>query len=182
MRGHAAAVIGDEMFVCSCDPPANPSSMALFKLTLGSTFEWTRVEIGNTPPVREFHTLLSSETGSLILAGGRALTPSGKMHGDAWWLQLFSNVFGMLPHELWLNIFSFCDPKDLFRLSAVCRDFQALASSDGLWTRFCTTSIISSSLERGVPLKSLWRSSNLTDWIFVPPVEQHRSRHFRFKF
>ncbi|KAH3742587.1 Rac1 GTP binding protein [Pelomyxa schiedti] len=31
MRGHAAAVIGDEMFVCSCDPPVNPSSMALFK-------------------------------------------------------------------------------------------------------------------------------------------------------
>ncbi|KAH3731299.1 hypothetical protein Pelo_17870 [Pelomyxa schiedti] len=57
MRGHSAAVIGDEMFVCSCDLPANPSSMALFKLTLGSTtFEWTRVEIGNTPPVREFHT------------------------------------------------------------------------------------------------------------------------------
>ncbi|KAH3759122.1 rac protein [Pelomyxa schiedti] len=90
MRGHAAAVIGDEMFVCTCDPPSSPSSMALFKLTLGSsTFEWSRVEIGNTPPVREFHTLLSSEDGLLILAGGRELaattgTPSGRIHGDAW--------------------------------------------------------------------------------------------------
>ncbi|KAH3766536.1 cell division control protein 42 [Pelomyxa schiedti] len=184
MRGHSAAVIGDEMFVCSCDPLANPPSMALFKLTLGATtLEWSRVEIGNTPPVREFHTLLSSETGSLILAGGRALTPSGtpsgKMHGDAWWLQLFSNVFGMLPHELWMNIFSYCDPKDLFRLSAVCRDFRALASTDGLWTRFIPTSIISSSSNKGAPLKSLFRSSaafyiyssgaNLAgDWIFVP--------------
>ncbi|KAH3764889.1 small G-protein [Pelomyxa schiedti] len=184
MRGHAAAVIGDEMFVCSCDPPANPSSMALFKLTLGSTtFEWSRVDIGNTPPVREFHTLLSSETGSLILAGGRALTqPSGtssvnqgKIHGDAWWLQLFSNVFGMLPHELWMNIFSFCDPKALFRLSAVCRDFRALASTDGLWTRFIPTSIIRSSANKGVPLKSLFRASAAfyiyrrgADWIFVP--------------
>ncbi|KAH3722953.1 small GTPase Rac protein 1 [Pelomyxa schiedti] len=52
MRGHAAAVIGDDMFVCTCDSPSSPSSMALFKLTLGSsTFEWSRVEIGNTPPV-----------------------------------------------------------------------------------------------------------------------------------
>ncbi|KAH3731851.1 hypothetical protein Pelo_17320 [Pelomyxa schiedti] len=157
--------------------------MALFKLTLGSTFEWTRVEIGNTPPVREFHTLLSSETGSLILAGGRALTPSGtpsgKMHGDAWWLQLFSNVFGMLPHELWMNIFSFCDPKDLFRLSGVCRDFRALASTDGLWTRFIPTRILSSPSNKGAPLKSLFRSSAAFyiyvsgtnapgDWIFVP--------------
>ncbi|KAH3766708.1 rho family protein [Pelomyxa schiedti] len=186
MRGHAAAVIGDEMFVCSCDPPANPSSMALFKLMLGSTttLEWTRVEIANTPPVREFHTLLSSETGSLILAGGRALspsagTPSGKIHGDVWWLQLFSNVFGMLPHELWMNIFSFCDPKALFRLSAVCRDFRALASTDELWTRFIPTSVISSPSNKGAPLKSLFRASaafyiyssgaNLAgDWIFVP--------------
>ncbi|KAH3760862.1 small GTPase Rac protein 1 [Pelomyxa schiedti] len=186
MRGHSAAVIGDEMFVCSCDLPANPSSMALFKLTLGSTttLEWTRVEIGNTPPVREFHTLLSSETGSLILAGGRALTPSsgtpsGKMHGDAWWLQLFSNVFGMLPHELWMNIFSFCDPKDLFRISAVCWDFRTLASSDVLWTRFIPPSIINRSSNQGAPLKSLFVSSaavyiytsgaTLTDsWIFVP--------------
>ncbi|KAH3759120.1 Rho GTPase protein rac1 [Pelomyxa schiedti] len=189
MRGHAAAVIGDEMFVCTCDPPSSPSSMALFKLTLGSsTFEWSRVEIGNTPPVREFHTLLSSEDGMLILAGGRELaattgTPSGKTHGDGWWLQLFRNVFKMLPHELWMFIFSFCDPKDLFRLSAVCRDFRALASSDILWNRFVPASTVGSSPTSAnngcAALKSLFTSSTVFflckagvditgEWIFVP--------------
>ncbi|KAH3759121.1 small GTP-binding protein domain [Pelomyxa schiedti] len=185
MRGHAAAVIGDEMFVCTCDPPSSPSSMALFKLTLGSSiFEWSRIEIRNAPPAREFHTLLSSEDGLLILAGGRELTaptgtPSGKMHGDGWWLQLFSNVFQILPHELWMLIFSFCDPKDLFRLSAVCRDFRTLSSSDILWVRFIPETIISSSTNKGAALKSLFRSTaafylyksgtDLTDdWIFVP--------------
>ncbi|KAH3763989.1 Cell division control [Pelomyxa schiedti] len=185
MRGHAAAVIGDEMFVCTCDPPSSPSSMAMFKLTLGSsTFEWSRVEIGNTPPVREFHTLISSGTGSLILAGGRELTaqtgtPSGKLHGDGWHLQLFSNVFQILPHELWMFILSFCDPKDLFRLSAVCRDFRALSSSDILWAQFIPESIISSRTNKGATLKSLFRSTSafyiyksgtyLTDaWIFFP--------------
>ncbi|KAH3714292.1 hypothetical protein Pelo_19200 [Pelomyxa schiedti] len=81
----------------------------------------------------------------------------------------------MLPHELWMNIFSFCDPKALFRLSAVCRDFRALASTDGLWARFIPTSIIRSSANKGVPLKSLFRSSAAfyiyrrgADWIFVP--------------
>ncbi|KAH3766710.1 cell division control protein 42-like [Pelomyxa schiedti] len=92
---------------------------------------------------------------------------------------LFSNVFGILPHELWLNIFSFCDPKALFRLSAVCRDFRALASTNELWTRFIPTSIISSSSNKGVPLKSLFIASAAFyiyaisthptgDWIFVP--------------
>ncbi|KAH3705871.1 hypothetical protein Pelo_19581 [Pelomyxa schiedti] len=78
-----------------------------------------------------------------------------------------------------MNIFSFCDPKALFRLSAVCRDFRALASTDELWTRFIPTSIISSPSNKGASLKSLFRSSaafyiyssgaNLAgDWIFVP--------------
>ncbi|KAH3759833.1 hypothetical protein Pelo_8346 [Pelomyxa schiedti] len=88
---------------------------------------------------------------------------------------LSNHVFGMLPHELWMNIFSFCDPKDLFRISAVCRDFRALASTDGLWTRFIPTSIISSSSSKGAPLKSLFISSGAfylyrrgADWIFIP--------------
>ncbi|KAH3732064.1 hypothetical protein Pelo_17100 [Pelomyxa schiedti] len=156
MRGHSAAVIGDEMFVCSCVPTAK--SMVLLRLTLGS-YEWSRIDIANSPPVREFHTLLSSGTGSLILAGGRALTPSGlptgKMQGDAWWLQLYSNVFGMLPHELWMNIFSYCDRKSLFRLSAVCREFRTLASTDALWVPYVSTSIIKSHTR--APLKSLFR-------------------------
>ncbi|KAH3766711.1 Rac1 GTP binding protein [Pelomyxa schiedti] len=93
------------------------------------------------------------------------------------WKPPLLSVFEMLPHELWVKIFSFCGPKDLFRLSAVCRDFRALASSDGLWTRFIPTSIISSSSNKGVPLKSLFKSSGAcyiytttlpADWIFVP--------------
>ncbi|KAH3722990.1 hypothetical protein Pelo_18303 [Pelomyxa schiedti] len=171
MRGHAAAVIGDEMFVFTCDPPSSPSFMALFKLTLGSpTFEWSRVEIGNTPPVREFHTLLSSEDGLLILAGGRELaattgTPSGRIHGDGWRLQLFRNVFKMLPQELWMFIFSFCDPKDLFRLSAVCRDFRTVSSSDILWKQFVPANMMKTN--KGSTLKSLFRSPK-AEWIFVP--------------
>ncbi|KAH3723132.1 Rho GTPase protein rac1 [Pelomyxa schiedti] len=89
------------------------------------------------------------------------------------------NVFQILPHEVWMFIFSFCDPKDLFRLSAVCRDFRALSSSDILWVRFIPETIISSRTNKGVTLKSLFRSTAafyiyksgtyLTDdWIFVP--------------
>ncbi|KAH3765393.1 ras C3 botulinum toxin substrate 2 [Pelomyxa schiedti] len=146
MRGHSAALIGDEMFVCTCN--SSSSSMVLFRLRLGSILKWSLVDIGNTPPVREFHTLVSYEAG-LILSGGRPLTPSGNFQGDAWTVQLFSRVVWLLPHELWINIFSYCDPKSLFRLSAVCRDFRGLASYDELWLRFLPTSTVESSSNKG---------------------------------
>lgn len=87
-----------------------------------STFMWNEISTVNHPPIREFHSLITSETGYLILLGGRYVNeglPTGKMAGDAWRLQLFVNVFAMLSLDMWLAIFSYLDPKTLYSLCAV---------------------------------------------------------------
>ncbi|KAH3759019.1 hypothetical protein Pelo_9144 [Pelomyxa schiedti] len=181
MKGHAATIIGDTMFVCSFH--SLQGRMIVLKLNL-LNWEWSEVSCSSSLPVREFHALSASEKGlSLILSGGRTPTPAhdtaGKIHGDAWLLRLYNGAFELLPAFMWAHIFSFCDPKCLFLLSAVCRDFRTLVESDQLWARFIPQDILDAKRETKVPLKALFRTSaalfvysTYTDpnnnWIYIP--------------
>ncbi|KAH3758549.1 hypothetical protein Pelo_9646 [Pelomyxa schiedti] len=176
-RGHSAALINDGMFVC-CSDLASPTTMALFRLDLKS-YEWRRISVANSPPAREFATMISTDSGALILSGGRALSTgtTEKTHGDAWILHMYFNVFEFLPQELWMHVFSLCDPRTLFLLSAVCHHFSQMVSSDSLWERFILKELLNFRYEL-LPLKTFFRTSlafhmyyagtKFDEWMWLP--------------
>ncbi|KAH3763429.1 Rac GTPase [Pelomyxa schiedti] len=132
MRGHAACVCRNSMFIFGCEQ--NSTDDKLFQLDLNSMF-WTEVKTGGIPSARDFHSLVCPNDRLLVVYGGQMrTTKTDDILGDCRVLDLGPQVYDLLPSELWLEIFSYVDFIALIRLSRTCKSFHVLAKTEPLWS------------------------------------------------
>lgn len=82
MKGHSACSIGDDMMVVGLSNDRLSLKLYRFESWVSelifsrckmSTFVWSEIVTVNMPHLREFFSLITIESGSLLLVGGRNL-------------------------------------------------------------------------------------------------------------
>ncbi|KAH3759816.1 hypothetical protein Pelo_8378 [Pelomyxa schiedti] len=100
----------------------------IFSLDLRN-FMWTKISCLHLPAAREFHSVIPTTEGSLLIACGMWRRQDGGLLGDGYLLSQIQPLVTRIPNPVWIMVLSFLGPADLCRLAHVSFHYSSFFKS-----------------------------------------------------